>query len=112
MSHLHGRVERIHVHVMDGTGEDDMAGGTELSAGRGQGELWPRKPRRTSWYPAPQPRGRPPGRWVGSPPDAASPVHIEALGLHLPEERVTSLALEKRIGPLERLGLSPGRLGS
>ena len=42
---------------------------------------------------------------------ARRPVHIEALGLHLPEERVTSLALEERIGPLlERLGLSPGRL--
>ena len=39
------------------------------------------------------------------------PVHLEALGLHLPDEQVTSLALEERLEPLlARLGLSPGRL--
>lgn len=41
----------------------------------------------------------------------ARPVHLEAVGLHLPEEVVSSEALEGRLSPLlERLGLSVGRL--
>lgn len=38
-------------------------------------------------------------------------VHVEALGLALPEEITTSLALERRLAPLySRLGVSEGRL--